>query len=130
MCLPAIDAKRAARAAVVAVAALLLSASAASACSCSRVSRAETIAASQVAFAGVVRGVRVSPDGKRQLASVRITERIKGRLSDTMTVTTSRESSLCGYPMEAGKTYRFAGAPKGGQLEVDLCVMFSLNGPQ
>ena len=95
---------------ILAVAGLLLSAQAASACSCSRLSRADAIARMNVVFKGAVRGVRVSSDGDRQLATVEVTERIKGRVPATIVVTTSTVSSACGYPLQAGKTYSFRGA--------------------
>ncbi len=113
-----------------AIATLALSTGAASACSCALVSRAESIAQSKVAFVGLVQSTRAEA-GDRQRATVRVTETIKGDVPATMQVTTGTISSACGYPMQAGRAYRFAGEPKpDGQLEVNLCVMFALNRPE
>jgi hypothetical protein len=103
---------------------------AALACSCSPATPAETVAASPVAFTGMVQSVRSAP-GSQQVATVRVTERQKGNVPETIEVTTSTQSSLCGYPMKSGRSYRFAGKPDAnGQLKVGLCEMFSLNPPK
>ena len=114
---------------ILAVAGLLLSAQAASACSCLRSTRAEVIAKANVVFTGTVRAIRVAPDIHRHFATVSVTARTKGRVADTIVVSTGSETSLCGYPMQAGKTYRFAGTPNAqGQVPVMLCNMLVLNG--
>jgi hypothetical protein len=112
------------------VIALAVPLDAALACSCMRMTGAETIAKAKVAFAGTVESVRNLP-GHQQRATVKVSERLKGDVPATIEVTTSTMDSLCGYPLQSGRSYRFAGTPDAdGRLPIGLCTMLPLNMPK
>jgi hypothetical protein len=99
----------------------------ATACSCVRPTPAVLIARSETVFSGSVRALGTAPDG-RQAATIRVTRRIKGRVPDRVVVLTRRMAVSCGYPMEAGKRYTFAGSvDRRGEMSVTLCTMMPLN---
>ncbi len=98
------------------------------ACSCVRLSRNQVIERSEVAFTGVVRSVGTTRDIKQMVAVVNVTERIKGRSPKRVIVVTSNIPDLCGYPMQTGRSYGFAGTlEKRGRIGVSMCTMVPMN---
>ncbi len=101
----------------------------AAACSCAPATREEILAGAEVAFQGRVEAVTPSEDGTRDVVSVRVTKPFHGIVAREIIVTTSRIPGLCGYPMEVGKSYDFAGKhdPATDTLGVNMCAMVPLN---
>jgi hypothetical protein len=98
------------------------------ACSCAPSSREQIIEMADVAFSGRVIRTWRSGDGRFLLASVVVTKRIKGKVAERVTVTTSAYPTMCGYALDPGRTYDFAAqrAPRG-RVSIDMCSMVPMN---
>jgi hypothetical protein len=98
------------------------------ACSCAPMSREQVIEMAEVAFSGRVARTWRSKDGRLLLASVVVTKRIKGEPGETVTVTTSARSTMCGYALDRGRTYDFAAErPARGMVSITTCSMIPMN---
>jgi hypothetical protein len=105
-----------------------LAAETASACSCVKLNRGQVIEQSEVAFTGTARSTGVTRDGRLMVAVVNVTERIKSRIPKRVSVVTINEPSLCGYPMQVGRNYGFAGRfEKRDRIDVSMCTMVPMN---
>lgn len=113
---------------ILVIAGFLIAAETASACSCVKLNREQVIEQSEVAFTGTVRSVGVTRDGKLMVAVVSVTERIKNRVPKRVSVVTSNEPGLCGYPMQVGRSYGFAGRfERRDRIGVSMCTMVPMN---
>jgi hypothetical protein len=98
------------------------------ACSCVRIATDAVLAQSQVAFRGRVVATRIVDGGRRLMARVVVTAKVKSHVPSRMIVTTSNQPGLCGYPMIEGRVYLFAGSlDDNGELAVNMCSMVPLN---
>jgi hypothetical protein len=98
------------------------------ACSCPRTTAEAVIARSSVAFRGNVREAQVVDQGNAVRATVVVTEWIKSRGPAILSVETSNRPGMCGYPLRAGSSYRFAGSiDASGLMRVSMCSMVPLN---
>jgi hypothetical protein len=98
------------------------------ACSCMPMSREQLVELSEFAFSGRVARTWRSRDGEFLLARVVVTKRIKGKVAERLTVTTSAHPTMCGYALHRGRSYDFAAerAPRG-MVSITSCSMILLN---
>ena len=98
------------------------------ACSCARMTRAEVVARSSLAFRGFVERVGMSRSGREEIAVVRVGQIYKGAAPRRLRTVGARLPGMCGYPLRAGRDYDFAGSldPRSW-LPIDMCGMVPLN---
>ena len=100
----------------------------AEACSCVRSTREEVIERSQLAFRGYVRSVRLSESGFEEIALIRVDGALKGAPPRRLRTISTKRPAMCGYPLQAGRSYDFAGAlDSRGRLHIDMFGMVPMN---
>jgi hypothetical protein len=104
----------------------LVTSSGAMACSCRSVTEASVKARSDVALEGRVLKTWVigGEVSGRRYATIRVTNRIKGRLPRTIRVVMRTDSAACGVNFEVGQIVRLGATIEGRNYSTNLCSQF------
>jgi hypothetical protein len=102
------------------------------ACSCRPPpsSREEIVASTPVIFVGEILNIRMLGEGVRQsqITTLRVLKMIKGTLAETVDVTTSPDSAMCGWDFRnRGKQLLVGGYGQSDRLITDMCTMYHIH---